>query len=321
MRTSRVLAAPAAAVMSLGLGLGLGLSLGLGAGAASAASPTIPDRPCHNGGTGFDLPTSWTGLDHSQVVRGAAPVESTVTIRNNSGHSVRNLDPLIIVGPESPIMGTTFTLETKVSGGDWKVAELSVLHLATRFSIGPQQLAEDETLTIQLRLTTHTDASVGNFKFDWTGGADWLDDDTDRFLTVAEIAEGTAVPGGKGTCTSFGTQVHIGFDVVDAPSSPSPTATPTVTPTATASATPTATATAGPGAAASTAPAPTVTATATVTVTAGPAASATTQAAHTGPELADTGDDTALPLALTGAGAIALGSALVALRRRRGSHS
>jgi LPXTG-motif cell wall-anchored protein len=303
--------------------MSLGLSIGLGAGAASAASPTIPDRPCHNGGTGFDLPTGWTGLDHTQVVRGAAPVESTVTIRNNSGHSVRNLDPLIIVGPESPIMGTTFTLETKVSGGDWKVAELSVLHLATRFSIGPQQLAKDETLTIQLRLTTHTDASLGNFRFDWTGGADWLDDDTDQFLTVAEIAEGTAVPGGKGTCTSFGTQVHIGFDVVDAPASPGPTATPTVTPTATASATTTTnpSTTATPTATASTAPAPTVTATATVTVTAGPTASATTRAADAGPELADTGDDTALPLALTGAGAIALGSALVTLRRRRGSHS
>ena len=217
-------------------------------------------------------------------------------------------------------MGTTFTLETKVAGGDWKVAGLSVLHLATRFSIGPQQLAKDETPTVQLRLTTNADASPGNFKFDWTGGADWLDDGTDRFLSVAEIAEGTAVPGGKGTCTSFGTQVHIGFDVVDAPASPSPTATPTTTATATADTTATPTLSPSPSASAGTTPAPTVTTTATVTVTASPTASATTQAAHADPEPADTGSDHALPLALTGAGAIALGATLVVLRRRRGSH-
>ncbi|WP_371499900.1 hypothetical protein OG871_26340 [Kitasatospora sp. NBC_00374] len=294
MQVSRVLAASAASFLTFCLGAG-----------TAAAAPTggLPDRPCHSGRTGVLLPTTWTGLDQAKLVRGGAPVETTLTIRNTSGHTVRNLDSLVFIQP-SVDEGDAVLLESKTAGGDWTPVPWDVVHLNFHYTPGKYQLAKDETLTLKFRASAKRDATAVDYTFSWNAKSDVLDDDTDRFITIDDLVNGTAVPGGKGTCTEYYSQVGQSFSVVEAPA-PTPTPTPTPAPT----------------------PTPTPTAAPTAAPTATPTTPAATLAARAVPALAETelaetgGGAGARPLAVTGAAAVTLGAGiLVALRRRNGSH-
>lgn len=311
MRASRVVAAAAATV------LGVGLGGGLGAAASAAVVPDPAGRACHNGLNGFELPVTWTGLDHAEVVRGGAPVETTVSVHDTSGRDVRNLNHLLLLESSDAITTDRVSVEMQLPGGGWKPAPPTSQHLSIRVEVGPQNLASDATLTVRLRITFSAVAPVGDhYRFSWTGNSDLLDDDTGAFVTVGEVESTPAVPGGKGTCTMFGSVAHAGFAVVDAPApSTSPTASPAVSPSASPSASPTVSPTA-------TASAPAVP-TATPSPGATRSAAAGSPAAYTGSRLADTGGGgAARPLALTGAAAVLLGGGvLVALRRRTGPDS
>ncbi|MFG2819516.1 LAETG motif-containing sortase-dependent surface protein [Kitasatospora sp. NPDC048365] len=273
--------------------------LGLGAGAASATA--APKLPCFGGIQHHpELTTGWPGFP-AQLVKGGPAVESTVTFKNTAGREVKDFRiSLYVAYLHAPLPAGSFAVELKAPGGDWKKVDFGTGDFSSIINSGMYQLPKDATLTLGLRIAATSAAPVGNYQTTESGGSAVLDEDTDTFLTEASAQQPAAKQDGTGVCTQYVGYGTHDFAVVDSAS------------TATATPTRTATATAG---------APTTPA-ATPTTAAPTTAAGTTQAARRGAELAETGASSTVPVAVGGATALVLGGGiLVALRRRRGSHS
>ncbi|MGF1430432.1 hypothetical protein [Kitasatospora sp. LaBMicrA B282] len=300
----------------------LAMSLGLMTGTASAQT-TAPTYYCFNGINKVQLQGSWTGLDNAKLVFGGAPVESTFTLTNTSGHDLPGVTIWAQWLHDQELAWHTFTIETKETGGDWKNLRVSQpLMSGSGLSygpLGPLDLAKGATLTVRFRFSVPlVDTGVMNapmanhYKFALAVSSELFDNDSGKFLDPNAAVDPT--PGPTGVCTSYVFAPTASFDTVAASS---PTPTPTASTTATTSVAPTGTPTTTAEPAATGKPAPTSSATPTATAKPSPSPTAT------GPELAFTGGGgSALPFGIGGAAVVVLGGAiLVAVRRRKRAHN
>ncbi|MEU5385244.1 LPXTG cell wall anchor domain-containing protein [Kitasatospora cineracea] len=285
MRSTRLLAASAALATT---------ALGLGATTASAAE--APKMPCFGGVQHHpELATTWTGFP-AELVKGGPAAESTVTFRNSVDHDVKDFrTALYVTALDGGFPAGSFTVEFKAPGGQWKKADFGTGDLASIVDTQTYQIPKGSSLTLALRIAATAKAPAGKYQTSESGGSALLEDDSDTFLPLAPAEQKPASDqNGTGTCTQFIASAAHDFAVVNNATTASPSAQPSHAASPTASPT----ATAGT-----------------------PSTAPTTQAAHKGPELAETGADNTVPIAIGGAAVLALGAAiLVALRRRRGTH-
>ncbi|BAJ31954.1 MULTISPECIES: LPXTG cell wall anchor domain-containing protein [Kitasatospora] len=297
MRPIRLLAASAAVATA---------ALGLGTATASAAVPV--KTSCFGGVQNHpELTTTWPGFP-TELVKGGPAVESTVTFRNSVNHDVKDFrTSLYVAYLHAELPAGSFAVEVKAPGGSWKKVDFGTGDLSSIVNSGEYQIPKGGSLTLDLRIAATAKALVGDYQATESGGSAVLEDDSDTFLSwTAPSDQPAADQNGTGVCTQFVGYATHDFAVVDSATSASPSAEPSPSPSAPAS---------------SPAAAPTSTPTGS-THTATPTAAPTTQAAHQGPELAETGAGNTTGIAVGGAAALALGAGiLVAVRRRQGSHS
>ncbi|MFB7944264.1 hypothetical protein ACFC6L_05035 [Kitasatospora phosalacinea] len=289
MRSIRLLAASAAFAVT---------ALGLGATTASATAAT--KLPCFGGVQNHpELATTWPGFP-AELVKGGPAVESTVTFRNSVDHEVRDFrTSLYVAYLHGELPAGSFTVEVKAPGGAWKKVDFGTGDFSSIVNSGTYQIPKGSSLTLALRIAATAAAPVGNYQSTESGGSALLEDDSDTFLPLDQAEQQPASDqNGTGVCTQFTGYAFHDFAVVDSAT----TAAPSTEPSHSASASATATAT------------PTTAPTAT------PTAAPTTQAAHAGAELAETGADGTVRIAVGGAAVLVLGAGiLVALRRRQGT--
>ncbi|GLW67977.1 hypothetical protein Kpho02_02760 [Kitasatospora phosalacinea] len=299
MRSIRLVAASAAfATAAVGLG------------AATASATETLKAPCFGGVQNHpELATTWPGFP-AELVKGGPAVESTVTFRNSVAHDVKDFrTSLYVAYLDNPLPAGSFAVEIKAPGGAWKKVDFGTGDLSSIIDSGMYQIPDGASLTLSLRIAATAEAPVGNYQATESGGSALLEDDSDTFIPWdAADQKPASNQNGTGVCTQFTGYAFHDFTVVDSATTAAPSTQPSPSATASASATATATATAG---ASSTAP------------TASPTAARTTaQAAPLNAELAETGAGDTERIAVGGAAALALGAGiLVALRRRRGTHS
>ncbi|MFC8719638.1 hypothetical protein [Kitasatospora sp. NPDC057198] len=250
-------------------------------------------------------------------------MESTVTFQNSVDHDVKDFrTSLYVAYLEAELPAGSFAVEIKAPGGEWRKVDFGTGDFSSIINSGQYQIPKGASLTLTLRIAATAEARVGKYQATESGGSALLEDDSDTFLPWDSSDQPASDQNGTGVCTQFTGYAFHDFAVVDSAASASPSAQPSASPSASASATAD-TSTGTPTAGAPTGTTPSATPTSAAPTSATPTSAApTTQAAHQGAELAETGAGDTTRIAAGGAAALALGAGiLVAVRRRRGSHS